>query len=206
MDRAERLLHNVEKQKCNFLWLTMGAQGIGCSICAAAGAANLWARGLINQPNSLQKVQMLRHARSSDHKMSIKNTSRLTPPLQAFEKTLEATLRREGIGKRGIDSVGQAEKVTKIRKCLAAARQIKYKEKLAGATCITRIADVSRSLLLIRFVCCGPSLELARGTLGVRYLEEGNAMALAAETEKLIRSWCDGNEDLLENIRRHLRR
>ena len=49
-------------------------------------------------------------------------------------------------------------------------------------------------------------MEVSRGTLGVTYLEEGNAIALAAATEELLRSWCDGNEDLLENIIRRLRR
>ena len=155
----------------------------------------------------LQKVQFGRHHNSKRHKSlqaDIPNgCEHVVPPRQYFVEVFEKMRAHEAIPYQGLAGVGRREKIYRLQHCLAAARLDSYRLFLARSAVVTLIQDVSKGLLLVRFVaCCLPNLDVMAGTLGVQsVVDDANAVALAQATESVLRTFAAGDEELFEHIR-----
>ena len=172
-----------------------GAWGIGCRVCHRSGAKSAWARLAV--ANSVQLCNVMAHASSASHQKAVASFlgGRVpgramqpdgAPPLSAFQAVRTHTISGQALNVP-LPAVGTGKKLRRMQYCLAEAKRVILRKRLASSHAIAIHQDARGKRLVVRFAAVTRQLRVLRGTLGqANHLRLG----LVGATRAILSRFC----------------
>ncbi|CAK9022737.1 unnamed protein product [Durusdinium trenchii] len=154
---------------------------------------------------------MRRHAECKQHRQALASLGLIdvgaeedAPSLSAFEQVARGRMKGPSALRHGEAGVGGRKKVTHMVQCLGDAVFDLDRRFVATAETIALHTDVRQLKLLVRFRAANMKLEWRKGILGIADLERTTSTALAAALQKMLKDFCQQDEELYNSVLKHI--
>ena len=167
---------NAKRWKAKFPWMAAriieGDWGLGCRVCAAAGATGVYATFGIRTRGALKIANFIRHQISKQHEGSVCKTHGLptredtAPPTATWTEAWEFL--RQGRSFRALGGkFGRRTKPRKLPWCLAEAMRDIDRHYFKRVASCTVLRDESKLHLVVRFIASNDKAVVRRGQVGI---------------------------------------